>query len=80
VPLSILQNPFYAAIYIAGAVLVGFFGRRRVFRFWGFFLLSIFLTPIVIGLILILSAPDPDLRDKELERAREKWLKTNGIR
>lgn len=75
-PFSILQNPLYAAVYLAGAVLVGFFGRRRVFRFWGFFLLSVFLTPVVIGLILILSAPDPAVRDKE----REDWLKINGIR
>ncbi|HVX40335.1 MAG TPA: hypothetical protein VHB25_12250 [Gemmatimonadaceae bacterium] len=75
-PFSILQNPLFAALYIGFAVLVGFFGRRRVFGFWGFFLLSIFLTPLIIGLILILAAPDPDAREKE----RQNWLKMNGMR
>ena len=73
---SLLQNPIFAAVYVLASVLVGFFGRRRVFRFWGFFLLSLFLTPVVIGLILILSAPDPAAREKD----RKDWLKMNGIR
>lgn len=75
-PFSILQNPLFAAIYIVFAAFVGFFGRRRVFGFWGFFLLSMFLTPVIIGLILILAAPNPDVQEKE----RQKWLKMNGIR
>jgi hypothetical protein len=75
-PLSILMNPVVGASYLALAILVGFFGRRRVFGFWGFFLLSLFLTPIIVGLALILAAPSP----AERARQRERLLRMYGIR
>ncbi len=38
-------------------MLVGLIGRRRKFGFWGYFLCSLFFTPLV-GLILVLAS-DP---------------------
>ena len=37
------------------AMIIGFFGRNRRFRFWGYFFSSILLTPIV-GLLLLIAA------------------------
>lgn len=37
------------------AIVIGFFGRNRRFRFWGYFFASVLLTPIV-GLLLLLAA------------------------
>lgn len=37
------------------AIIIGFFGRNRRFRFWGYFFSSVLLTPIV-GILLLLAA------------------------
>jgi hypothetical protein len=37
------------------AIVIGFFGRNRRFRFWGYFFASVLLTPIV-GILLLLAA------------------------
>jgi len=37
------------------AAVIGFFGRNRRFRFWGYFFASVLLTPIV-GILLLLAA------------------------
>lgn len=44
-------------IYLGLCILVGFFGRKRVLRFWGTFLLGILLTPLVSALVLVMGAP-----------------------
>lgn len=43
------------AAWLILAVVIGFFGRNRRFRFWGYFFASILLTPIV-GILLLLAA------------------------
>lgn len=44
-------------LYLLGAALVGFAGRRRRVGFVGFFLASVLLTPLLGLIILLLSAP-----------------------
>jgi hypothetical protein len=41
--------------WIIFAIIIGFFGRNRRFRFWGYFFASVLLTPIV-GILLLLAA------------------------
>jgi len=43
------------AAWIILAIVIGFLGRNRRFRFWGYFFASVLLTPIV-GLLLLLAA------------------------
>jgi hypothetical protein len=43
--------------WIALSALMGWFGRKRLIGFWGFFIVSILLSPVVTGLFLILAAP-----------------------
>lgn len=44
-------------VWLSMSLLVGYAGRRRAFGFWGFFILSLMLTPIPIILLLLLTAP-----------------------
>ena len=46
-----------ALLYIALALWVGWRGKDRVFGFVGFFILSLFLTPIITSFLLLISAP-----------------------
>ena len=43
-------------VYLLLCLIVGFFGRRRVLRFWGTFFLAVAGTPIVAAIILIAGA------------------------
>ncbi len=43
------------AAWLILAIVIGFFGRNRRFRFWGYFFASVLLTPI-IGLLLLIAA------------------------
>jgi hypothetical protein len=43
------------AAWLTLAIIIGFFGRNRRFRFWGYFFASVLLTPIV-GILLLLAA------------------------
>lgn len=43
------------AAWLILAIMIGFFGRNRRFRFWGYFFSSVLLTPIV-GILLLLAA------------------------
>ncbi len=45
------------ALYLLGCLLVGFVGRDRQIGFPGFFVLSLFLTPIVMIIVYWLGAP-----------------------
>ena len=46
------MNPQAFFITIAASLVIGYLGRDRTFKFWGYFLLSLLLTP-VIGLLAI---------------------------
>lgn len=44
-----------AALWLSLCTLVGFMGRQRKFGFWGYFIASTLLTPL-IGLLLVLAS------------------------
>jgi hypothetical protein len=46
--------------YFAICLLIGIFGMRRKFGFWGYFFSSLLLTP-VIGILLVIGS-DPRKR------------------
>ena len=55
--LTSLFSPETLVGYVALAVLAGFLGRRRLIGFWGFFFLSLMVTPLVTLFFLFVSAP-----------------------
>ncbi len=55
------------AAWLGLAIIIGFFGRNRRFRFWGYFFVSVLLTPIIGLLLLIAAIP---LRDNHRPVAR----------
>ena len=53
---AVLSLPMYIQlIYIALCLVIGFFGRNKVMRFWGNFFCSMVLSPIIGGLIILVS-------------------------
>lgn len=58
------------AIWLMGALVIGFFGRHFRFGFWGYFFVSILLTP-VIGLLLLIAAI-PSRQTKKLVKLARK--------
>jgi hypothetical protein len=48
-------------IYVIFCILVGFCGINRRLGFFGTFLVSLFVTPFVMVIILLLTAPSRDL-------------------
>ncbi|MCK5682260.1 hypothetical protein KAI46_15780 [bacterium] len=44
-------------LYLILAILNGYIGRNRLIGFWGFFFISMLLTPILTLLFLIFSTP-----------------------
>lgn len=51
---------FVVAIYFLAAALVASLGRGRALGFWGFFLLSLIVTPLpVLVLLLLLPSRHP---------------------
>lgn len=61
--------------YVLLCNVIAFFGRRYRLGYWGYFFLSLFLTPLA-GLIALIAATPIDSSDKcrqcceELERER----------
>jgi hypothetical protein len=49
--------PFVITVYVIFCILAGFCGSSRRMGFFGTFLLSLLLTPIVMLLMLVLTAP-----------------------
>ncbi|MBA3948612.1 MAG: hypothetical protein H0X44_01545 [Acidobacteria bacterium] len=44
-------------IYLLLCVATAFMGRRRRIGFWGFFFLSILVTPLLTSLLIFAAAP-----------------------
>jgi Sec-independent protein secretion pathway component TatC len=44
-------------VYLGLCVAAGYLGRRRALGFFGFFVLSVVVTPLLTIVILILTAP-----------------------
>ena len=51
-------------LYLTFCLLAGLCGSHRRMGFFGTFLLSIFLTPILVLLLLILTGPSRTERDR----------------
>ena len=60
------------AAWLLGAMLIGFFGRKYRFGFWGYFFASVLFTP-VIGILMLLAAvprkPPRVVHQKVVKRA-----------
>lgn len=52
-----LFNPILLLIYVPICALVGFLGRKRSIGFAGVFTFALLLSPVLVGLILMVSAP-----------------------
>jgi hypothetical protein len=52
-----LLTPQIMAAYVVLALIVGILGRNRQVGFWGFFLLSMLVTPFVTGFFMIINRP-----------------------
>jgi hypothetical protein len=50
------------AIYVLLCAIVGVFGRHRYIGFWGFFVISLVLTPLITAIALAATTPGPDRR------------------
>ncbi len=51
-------------IFVALSIVIGFLGRKRRFGFWGYFFLSMLLTPVVGLLTLIAAIPKAESRER----------------
>lgn len=51
-------------IYLVLCLIAAFFGRRRAMGFFGTLLFSLLLTPILVGAVLLLTAPRPVIAGK----------------
>ena len=46
-------------IYLILCGVAAFFGRRRRIGYWGFFFLSVLVTPLMTTLFIFVAAPAP---------------------
>lgn len=54
-PTVMILNALFLYLVLSG--IAGFFGRHRRIGFWGFFFLSILLTPLVTTLLIYFATP-----------------------
>lgn len=50
-------DPVLLIVYVVVCALVGFLGRKRAIGFAGVFTFSLIISPIVMALVLLVSAP-----------------------
>ena len=50
-------NPVLLIIYVAVSAIVGFLGRKRSVGFSGMFTFSLVVSPIIVALVLLVTAP-----------------------
>jgi hypothetical protein len=55
-------------VYLVLCLIAGFLGRRRRIGFWGFFFVSILLTPLISTLFIFLAAPAKRVRRPIVKR------------
>jgi len=44
-------------IWLAVSMIIAFFGRKRKFGFWGYFILSLVFSPLIGFIVLLGSDP-----------------------
>jgi hypothetical protein len=47
----------FILLWVAASAVIGWFGRKRIIGFWGFFVISLLLSPVIVGLFLLIAAP-----------------------
>ncbi len=52
-----MLTPYLLVLYVVLCLYTAWLGRDRTLGFWGFFVLSVLLTPALMGLVLLVSAP-----------------------
>ena len=50
------------------SMIIGYFGRKLRFGFWGYFFVSVLFTPIIGLLMLFEGLPRPDSQDRRTSR------------
>lgn len=50
-------DPILLIVYVSICAIVGFFGRNRSVGFSGIFTFSLLVSPVIMALVLIVSAP-----------------------
>jgi hypothetical protein len=60
--LKMLMVPQFLVAYVILAIIVGLLGRHKQVGFWGFFLLSLLMTPLLTGFFMIINRPRAPLR------------------
>ena len=58
--------------WIVFSVIIGFLGRRLRFGFWGYFFVSILLTPVIGLLMLIAAVPTKTMRKTIATKAQKR--------
>lgn len=54
-----MLTPYLLTLYVILCLYTAWLGKRRVLGFWGVFVLSVLLTPALMALVLLISAPGP---------------------
>ncbi len=57
-----------AILYFVACAIVAFWGRHRLLRWWGTFILSVLLTPVFMAVVLLLSRGPVEPRARRTER------------
>jgi len=50
-------TPLNIAIYIVLSLILGLWGRSTRSRFWGVFMISLYLTPLIVFVALLFLTP-----------------------
>jgi hypothetical protein len=50
-------TPLNIAIYIGLSLVLGLWGRNARLRFWGIFIVSLYLTPLIVFVALLFLTP-----------------------
>lgn len=62
--LRVFANPQFLAIYIVASLIVAVISSNRKLGFWGGFLLSILVTPLIMYLFLYISGVRKEFQNK----------------
>ncbi len=49
----------YMILWLVGCLIAGWMGRKRRLGFWGNLIVALFVSPLLVIVILILTHPDP---------------------
>lgn len=55
--LKLLFVPQFLIAYVILAVIIGLIGRNKQIGFWGFFLLSLLITPVIPAIFMLIGRP-----------------------